>query len=52
MAATAGMIGVVAWSVQALGQLEQQRTQKNTLETLLESSEKDQATVQSPAEWR
>ena len=50
MTATAGMIGVVSWSVQALGTLEQQRTQKNTLETLLESSEKDQVTVQSPAD--
>ena len=45
MTATAGLIGVVSWSVQALGQLEQQRTQKNTLESLLESSEKDQATA-------
>ena len=52
MTATAGMIGVVSWSVQALGTLEQQRTQKNTLETLLESSEKDQATVHSPADGR
>ena len=49
MTATAGMIGVVSWSVQALGTLEQQRTQKNTLETLLESSEKDQATVSLPS---
>ena len=52
MTATAGLIGVVSWSVQALGQLEQQRTQKNTLETLLESSEKDQATVHSSADGR
>ena len=50
MTATAGMIGVVSWSVQALGKLEQQRTQENTLERLLESAEKDQATVHSIAD--
>ena len=49
MAATAGLIGVVAWGVQAIGQLDQQRIQKTKLETLLESSEKDQATVPSSA---
>ena len=50
MTATAGLIGVVAWSVQAIGQLDQQRAQKTTLETLLESSEKDQVTVPSSAD--
>ena len=42
MTATAGLIGAVTWSVQAIGQLEQQRSQKHTLETLLESSGTDQ----------
>jgi len=50
MTATAGLIGFVAWSVQAIGQLEQQRTQKNTLEKLLESIGKDQETVPSSAD--
>ncbi len=47
MTVTAGLIAVVAWSVQAIGQLEQQRSQKHTLETLLESSATAQRTVQS-----
>ena len=41
LTATAGLIGVVAWSVQAIGRLEHQRNQKHTLETLLESSATD-----------
>ncbi len=47
MTATAGLIVVVAWSVQAIGQREQQRSQKHTLETLLESSATAQRTVHS-----
>ena len=44
MTATAGLIGVVAWGVQAIGHLEQQRNQKHTLETLLEHSGADPST--------
>ena len=50
MSATAGLIAVVAWSVQAIGQLEQQRSQQTTLETLLESSSTDQQLVHSSAD--
>ena len=50
MSATAGLIGLVTWSVQAIGQLEQQRSQQHTLETLLEESGSDQQPVQSSAD--
>ena len=42
MTATAGLIGVVSWSVQGMGQLEQKRSQRQILETLLESGTTDQ----------
>ena len=50
MTSTAGLIAVVAWSVQAIGQLEQQRSQKRILETLLESSASDQQPDHSSAD--
>ena len=50
MSATAGLIGLVTWSVQAIGQLEQQRSQQHILETLLEESGSDQQPVHSSAD--
>ena len=50
MTATAGLISVAAWSVQAIGQLDQQRSRKQTLETLLESSASGRQTTHSPAD--
>ena len=50
MSATAGLIGVVTWGVQAIGQLEQQRTQQHLLETLLEESGTDHQPVHVSAD--
>ncbi len=50
MTATAGLIAVAAWSVQAIGQLDQQRSRKQTLERLLESSATNRQTNRSPAD--
>ncbi len=50
MTATAGLIAVVSLTIQAIGQLEQQRSQKHTLEKLLENSSTDQQTAHSSAD--
>ena len=50
MSATAGLIGVVTWGLQAIGQLEKQRTQQHILETLLEESGTDHQPVHASAD--